>query len=401
MKKSIQLLTILLVVFTTSWSQSPSNMSYQAVVRDANDKLVANSSIGMQISILQGSVNGTAVYVETHAVTSNGNGLVTMEIGGGTTVSGDLSGIDWSDGPYFLKTETDPSGGTNYSITGINELLSVPYAQYASSASSAMDDHDKDSTNELQSLSISNDTIFLSDGGQIVLPPEVDGSITNELQALSISNDTLYIQGGNFVYLGGLRDNDWVENGNHTYNDTDSIGIGTSSPDATLDVNGSFQYTDGNEARGKFLMSDSLGNASWDSLAQPSLIYSGDGSAAISWGNGDRAVINHNITLDKTSLVVVHFSGYARSGSLGTYYAAGIVFPGESLYHNSQTKVYQSLRQACSGANTDDAPISSTRSVILGPGTHLLRLEFASITNNSVLVYLGATRLTGYIIPLN
>ncbi|MCD6202639.1 MAG: hypothetical protein J7K46_12615 [Bacteroidales bacterium] len=48
----------------------------------------------MQFSILQGSADGTAVYVETQTPATNDNGLITLEIGKGTVVSGDFSSID-------------------------------------------------------------------------------------------------------------------------------------------------------------------------------------------------------------------------------------------------------------------------------------------------------------------
>jgi hypothetical protein len=92
----------------------------------------------MQISILQGSANGTAVYVETQTPTTNTNGLVSLEVGGGTVLSGNFSTIDWANGPYFIKTETDPAGGTNYTITGTSQLLSVPYAMYAAASGSSI-----------------------------------------------------------------------------------------------------------------------------------------------------------------------------------------------------------------------------------------------------------------------
>ena len=85
----------------------------------------------MKVSILKGSATGTAVYVETHKPTTNANGLVSVSIGGGTVVSGAFADIDWANGLYFIKTETDPAGGTSYSITGISQLLSVPYALHA------------------------------------------------------------------------------------------------------------------------------------------------------------------------------------------------------------------------------------------------------------------------------
>ncbi len=112
-------------------------MSYQAVIRDAvNNQLVSSTVIGMQISILQGSATGTPVYKERHFPTSNTNGLVSLEIGTGIVVSGDFTTIDWANGTYFIKIQTDLDGGTNYTITGTTPLLSVPYALHAKTAES-------------------------------------------------------------------------------------------------------------------------------------------------------------------------------------------------------------------------------------------------------------------------
>jgi hypothetical protein len=120
--------------FTYVLGQTPEKMTYQAVVRNSSDALVCNQAVGTQISILQGSATGTAIYVEIHTTTTNTNGLMTLEIGNGTVESGQMSNIDWAAGPYFLKTETDPNGGTNYTITGVSQLLSVPFALHAKTA---------------------------------------------------------------------------------------------------------------------------------------------------------------------------------------------------------------------------------------------------------------------------
>lgn len=118
------------IIATTLWAQSPHTMSYQTVIRDASNKLMVNQPVGMKISILQGSANGSAVYIEIQHPTTNANGLVSIEIGGGVG----FSGINWTNDPYFIKTETDPEGGANYIITGTSQLLSVPYALHATSA---------------------------------------------------------------------------------------------------------------------------------------------------------------------------------------------------------------------------------------------------------------------------
>lgn len=134
-----KLFTILVAVLLTAtvWAQSPEKMSYQAVIRDASDNLITDTQIGMQISILQGSASGTAVYVETQVPTTNANGLVSLEIGAGTVESGDFATIDWANGPYFIKTETAVEAPlTTYTITGTSQLLSVPYALHAKTAES-------------------------------------------------------------------------------------------------------------------------------------------------------------------------------------------------------------------------------------------------------------------------
>jgi hypothetical protein len=90
----------------------------------------------LKISILQGTISGTAVYVEDHSTSTNSNGLVSLSIGGGNVISGTFSAINWEIGPYFVKMEADPTGGTNYTVSGTSQLLSVPYALHAKTADS-------------------------------------------------------------------------------------------------------------------------------------------------------------------------------------------------------------------------------------------------------------------------
>ncbi|MEI8204654.1 MAG: hypothetical protein WCH34_16670 [Bacteroidota bacterium] len=131
-----KIFTVLAAVLLTAsvFAQTPQKMSYQAVIRNSSNQLIQNHSVGMKISILRDSAMGPAVYSEIQVPTTNFNGLVSIEIGGGTVVSGNFSAINWALGSYFIKTETDPTGGLNYSITGTSQLLSVPYALYAKSA---------------------------------------------------------------------------------------------------------------------------------------------------------------------------------------------------------------------------------------------------------------------------
>jgi len=208
MKKStIQFMLILISIFVfqsyfqSIWAQSPQKMSYQAVVRNSSDQLVANKIVGMKISILNGSESGTAVYTETQKPTTNANGLVSIEIGGGSG----FGAIDWANGSYFIKTETDPTGGTNYTISGVSQLLSVPYALHAKTVEiDKVDDADADPTNEIQVLSKTGNTVTLSKSGGSFTDAvdDADADPTNEIQTLSISGTSLTLsKGGQTVIL--------------------------------------------------------------------------------------------------------------------------------------------------------------------------------------------------------
>ena len=156
MKKIVTILaTVLLSV--SLWAQAPQSFSYQAVIRGGNNVLVANKPVGMKISLLQGSEKGKAVYVETHKPTSNDNGLVSIAIGGGTkdASSTAFASIDWSKGPYFVQTETDPAGGTSYSLSSVSQLLSVPYALISS--------------NGISRVSVTGDSLILANGTSIII----------------------------------------------------------------------------------------------------------------------------------------------------------------------------------------------------------------------------------------
>jgi hypothetical protein len=140
MKKSIHnfsltviIALIIMLIGSSVFAQSPEAFKYQAIARDAGGNVLANQSVSLKISILKTSDTGTPVYVETHTVTTNSFGLINLNIGTGTIVSGNFSGIDWANDKYYLKVEMDPVGGTSYQAMGTSQLLSVPYALYAKS----------------------------------------------------------------------------------------------------------------------------------------------------------------------------------------------------------------------------------------------------------------------------
>jgi hypothetical protein len=136
--KKIFTFLIAIFILVNVFAQAPQKMSYQTVVRNSDGALVDSANVGIKISLLQGSANGVAVYVETHNAMTNANGLASLEIGTGTTIKGAFDSINWANGHYFLKTETDPTGGANYTIIGTSQLLSVPYALYAENVNTSL-----------------------------------------------------------------------------------------------------------------------------------------------------------------------------------------------------------------------------------------------------------------------
>lgn len=171
---AVLFITALINPYQFVYAQPPNKMSYQAVIRNSSNALVVNQTVGMRISIIQGSQTGSEVYVETQSAVTNINGLISIEIGGGSIVSGSFSSIDWGNGPYFVKTETDPTGGTNFSITGISQLLSVPYALFSANSS-----------NGLNNGTNTNQILYWDGSSWITLDPGTHG------QVLTICNNTL------------------------------------------------------------------------------------------------------------------------------------------------------------------------------------------------------------------
>ena len=133
MKKGLFLLLSMTLSYL-SMAQVPNSFSYQMVIRNGNNELVANTTVGIRIGLLGGNAADTVWYEEEHKVKTNLNGLAYITIGKGNILKGAVSTIDWTKGPFFIKSETDPTGGTNYSLIIVSQMLSVPYAIYAKTA---------------------------------------------------------------------------------------------------------------------------------------------------------------------------------------------------------------------------------------------------------------------------
>ncbi len=137
MKKIIFVLITVFNFTSLTLGQAPERMKYQAVIRNTANMELINQTIGIEISILQGSELGTLVYTETFLPTTNSYGIVNLEIGSGATLD-DFSTINWESGPYFVKTSIDMTGGVSYILMGTSQLMSVPYALYSKTAGNSI-----------------------------------------------------------------------------------------------------------------------------------------------------------------------------------------------------------------------------------------------------------------------
>ena len=108
-------------------------INYQGVARDNKGIAIANQAIALRFEILQGSASGPVVYTDNQlsGVLTNSLGLFSTQIG----KSGNLAQVDWSNnGPYFLQVSIDPTGGTNLTVLGTQQIVFVPMALHVPSS---------------------------------------------------------------------------------------------------------------------------------------------------------------------------------------------------------------------------------------------------------------------------
>lgn len=276
--KKLYIFTIsLLLIINLVKAQSPQGFKYQASIRDNNGVALVNKLVATKITLLAGTANGTSVYSEVHNVVTTDFGIVNLNIGNGTVISGNFSTIDWGNNTYFIKTEVDVNNGTNFVFMGTSQLLSVPYAMFAAKSGNAVNDKDQDSINEIQNINLNGNNLQLSKNGgsvdltkydrdsqQLVLngntlsitkgnsivlsgAVDLDSDPTNEIQNLSIDIDTLKLSKANYVILPKDNDADSTNEIQSLQQNGNSISLSKTS--GTIDVakttnvqNGSILY---------------------------------------------------------------------------------------------------------------------------------------------------------------
>jgi hypothetical protein len=132
--KAYLLLLAIVLGSPAARAQVPQKINYQAIIRNGTGAIIANQNVGIRFTIRDGAASGATQYSERHTVTTNAYGLVNLQIGGGTVVSGSFAGITWHAGSKFLQVEVDVTGGTSFTNLATVELVSVPYALQADKA---------------------------------------------------------------------------------------------------------------------------------------------------------------------------------------------------------------------------------------------------------------------------
>ncbi len=212
-------ITLLFTLFfgVLVFAQTPQSFRYQAVARDNSGNVLANKTVSFRISILSGSISGSAVYSETHtSLSTNTFGLVELQIGKGTPVTGTFSAINWGINSYFVKVEMDPAGGSVYQTLSTSQLLSVPYALHAKTVETG---------DNWGNQTVNTDATLAGSG--------TSASNLKLAQQGAASGQVLKWNGSTWLPSADLSGSDvWQISGSNIYRSIGNVGIGTSTPRA-------------------------------------------------------------------------------------------------------------------------------------------------------------------------
>jgi hypothetical protein len=329
--KTLYTIIFLTLVSILGYSQAPEAFNYQAVMRNASGDILTNTQIAVQISILQDSEAGTAVYVERFNPTTTEYGLIAIKIGKGSVQSGTFSSIDWGAHEYYIMTEVDPNNGTDFTAMGTTQLLSVPYALHTKTAESitgTIPETDPVYTaSQASNITASDITNLGNLSGTNTGDQDLSGYLTTEADPVYAASQASNITASDITNLGNLSgtntgdqdlsgylttevDPTWngaaTQSGN--IGRTGRVGIGTISPSAPLHVAGSVRIVDGTQGNRRMLQSDANGNASW--IGAPGVDYAeSSGGTTISTSSSTSHINTVTISAPGPGYVIVTASG--------------------------------------------------------------------------------------------
>ena len=273
--KTITTVLLAFIINGFAFGQVPNAFQYQSIVRDAANNVISNQNVNLKILILDNSTTGNVLYSETHSAITNEFGLINLQIGGGTILSGSFNSINWGVNNKYVRLELDPTGGNAFQFMGTSQLLSVPYALHAGSSGNGNNNYSAGNGVSISGNVITNSapdqTVTINGGGSASVSGtypnfvisstdnvnDADSNPTNELQTISQSgtNVTLSNGGGTF----SVKDGDtslWKFSGNNIYRRYKNVGIGTNLPQYRLHLNDTL-----NDSKLNTLYSNAIGGS--------------------------------------------------------------------------------------------------------------------------------------------
>jgi len=184
MKKNIFFFFALLLLVVTASAQK---ISYQAVIRDSQNRLVTNSPVSLSVTI----THSEGTYTESLNSTTNANGLMSLEIGG---ASG-FDAIDWRNAT--IRTVVTLEGGET--VENVAAVTAAPLALYANYAADvnpsaptilAIYTHIKDTLSHYPTLEVLKDSTTAIRGALIDTASAIRGSMNTQVNQLQANIDT-------------------------------------------------------------------------------------------------------------------------------------------------------------------------------------------------------------------
>ena len=388
-------LLLSLMIMGLSFAQG-GGFNYKALITD-NGQVLATHSVSIRFTVLEDGI--TSVYQETQSATTDANGIVAVNIGEGTTVSGNFTSIDWGSNLYFLKVEIDTGGG--YLDYGTSEFKAVPYAKYAEKAdvaeyvnhsfwhqtSNAINSPDRISIGRPVSAEAN---LHIKDvtGGDALLKMESTDNIYTiwESNRANVDDYLIGIDGGNnrFIFANTTTgDFPLAIKGNR-------IGVNQLNPTATLDVTGHISMVDGNQAADKVLVSDASGVGSWQMLNNNAAFAGWDKDASDDFSGDYNDLTNQPVTFLKSG------------GSLPTninddmYHSGSIAVGTTVIDANTQVSILQSgsasgvkIGVSTTNSSTNDYDHFGYVSSVNGDGDGYFMGQMNNISGNGSGIHYG------------